>query len=167
VNEPYLLWGLGLLGAALLLVVVEVLIPSAGVISLVATGAAITGVVALFKVSVWWGIAGILAVIVLGPMAALFGLNLLPSTPMGRKILFGQSGEDPVSKGGGPGPFDALVGREGVALTDLHPVGTVKVGSERVEALSETAWIPAGTSVRVTSADGLSVKVRAIQTPPA
>ena len=55
-GDDFLFWGLGLVAAALLLIVVEVFVPSAGLISLTATGCAIAGVYCLFKVSVGWGI---------------------------------------------------------------------------------------------------------------
>ncbi|MBL8759125.1 MAG: hypothetical protein JNK35_11930, partial [Phycisphaerae bacterium] len=47
--EPLLLWGLGLLAASLLIVVIELFLPSAGVLALVATAVAIAGVVCLFR----------------------------------------------------------------------------------------------------------------------
>lgn len=55
-----------------------------------------------------------------------------------------------------------LVGREGTAITDLRPSGTVLVGEERVDVVSESEWIPAGSPVRVVSAEGYRHVVRAI-----
>jgi membrane-bound serine protease (ClpP class) len=56
-----------------------------------------------------------------------------------------------------------LVGREGVALTDLRPSGTVLVGEERVDAVSESAWIEDGTMVRVVSSEGYRHVVRPLR----
>lgn len=55
-----------------------------------------------------------------------------------------------------------LVGREGVALTDLRPSGTALFGEERVDAVSESEWIEEGTEVRVVSSEGYRVVVRPI-----
>lgn len=55
-----------------------------------------------------------------------------------------------------------LVGREGRALTDLRPSGTALVGEERVDVVSESEWIPAGSTVRVVSAEGYRHVVRAV-----
>ncbi len=49
---------------------------------------------------------------------------------------------------------DELVGVEGVALTDLRPSGTAAFGEERVDVVSEGAYVPAGTPVRVVRAEG-------------
>ncbi len=56
-----------------------------------------------------------------------------------------------------------LVGREGMALTDLRPAGTVLLGEERVDAVSESAWIEEGTAVRVVSSEGYRLVVRPLR----
>lgn len=161
-TDPLLI-GLGLLGIALLLVVVEVFIPSAGVISLIATVVAIAGIVALFRVSVSWGVAGILSMLVLGPTTALFALRILPSTPFGKKLLFGERGEaEPILADPAEDENRALMGEEGVAVTDMRPVGAIRVGGKRMQATSEVAMIRAGTAVRIMSVEGNHIRVRPV-----
>jgi membrane-bound serine protease (ClpP class) len=58
-----------------------------------------------------------------------------------------------------------LVGREGVALTDLRPSGTVLIGEERVDAVSESEWIEDGTAVKVVSSEGYRHVVRPLRAP--
>lgn len=53
-----------------------------------------------------------------------------------------------------------LVGREGTALTDLRPAGTVLIGDERIDAVSEAAWIEHGTRVKVVRSEGYRLVVR-------
>ena len=60
-----------------------------------------------------------------------------------------------------PHRFD-LVGREGRAITDLRPSGTALVGEERIDVVSESEWIPAGSPIRVVTAEGYRHVVRAI-----
>ena len=47
-----------------------------------------------------------------------------------------------------------LVGVEGVALTDLRPSGTGVFGEERVDVVSDGAYVPAGTPIRIVRAEG-------------
>lgn len=47
-----------------------------------------------------------------------------------------------------------LVGSLGVALTDLRPSGAAKFGEERVDVVSDSSWISAGTPVRIVRAEG-------------
>lgn len=58
-----------------------------------------------------------------------------------------------------------LVGREGTAITDLRPSGTALVGEERIDVVSEAEWIPAGSPIRVVSAEGYRHVVRTIRAP--
>jgi len=44
---------------------------------------------------------------------------------------------------------EELVGAEGVAITDLRPSGTVRIGSERLDVVSDVGFVPKGTPVRV------------------
>jgi membrane-bound ClpP family serine protease len=166
VNEQLLFWGLALLGVALLLVVIEVFVPSGGLITLGAAGAAIAGIVILFRYDVTWGLMGILAVMVLGPAMFGFALRVWPSTPLGRSMLGEKSPEErEIERMAAQRERDrmsALVGAEGITMTDLRPVGVVNIDGERVDALAETGYIPAGVKVRVTVIESNQIKVRAL-----
>ena len=60
-------------------------------------------------------------------------------------------------------PRPDLLAREGVAMTDLRPSGTVSIGEERVDAVSEAEWIEEGTEVRVVSSEGYRLVVRPLR----
>ena len=47
-----------------------------------------------------------------------------------------------------------LIGATGVAVTDLRPSGTVKIGKERIDVVTDSSWITAGTPVKVVKSDG-------------
>jgi membrane-bound serine protease (ClpP class) len=59
-----------------------------------------------------------------------------------------------------------LVGLEGAAITDLRPSGTALFGDERLEVVSGAEWIPAGTPIRIVSAEGYRRVVRPLEAPP-
>lgn len=54
-----------------------------------------------------------------------------------------------------------LVGAAGVAVTDLRPAGIGQFGDERLDVVSEGAWIPAGTAIRLIRSEGYRHVVRA------
>jgi membrane-bound serine protease (ClpP class) len=54
-----------------------------------------------------------------------------------------------------------LLGLDGVAVTDLRPSGTARVGEERLDVVTEGSFIPAGTPVRIVQSDGYRHVVRA------
>ena len=55
-----------------------------------------------------------------------------------------------------------LVGKHGPAITDLRPAGTALVGDERIDVVSESEWISAGTPVKILSAEGYRHIVRSV-----
>jgi membrane-bound ClpP family serine protease len=166
VNEAMLFWGLGLLAAGLLLVIVEVFVPSGGLIALTATGCSIAGIYCLFRYSTTWGLVGVLIMLFLGPLVFMFALKIWPSTPIGRRIM----GERPpeVVEAERLADFkereamQSLVGAEGKVLTDLRPVGLAEIDGRRYEVLAQSSFIPAGSSIRVTVVEGNQIKVRPI-----
>jgi membrane-bound ClpP family serine protease len=166
VNEQLLFWGLALLAVALVLVIVEVFIPSGGLIALGATAAAFAGIIMLFRYNTTWGLTGVLAVMVLGPAAFGFALRVWPSTPMGRKMLGEKSIEErEIERQSVQRERDrmgALLGAEGIAMTDFRPIGVVILDGERLDALSEAGYIRAGTRVRVTVVESNQIKVRPV-----
>lgn len=56
-----------------------------------------------------------------------------------------------------------LVGSEGVAITSLRPAGVGLFADERVDVVSESEWIQAGTPIRIMSAEGYRHVVRAVR----
>jgi len=58
---------------------------------------------------------------------------------------------------------EELVGQTGTAVTPFRPAGILEVDGRRIDAVSEGAFIPAGTPVRIVSVEGPRVLVRAIE----
>jgi membrane-bound serine protease (ClpP class) len=55
-----------------------------------------------------------------------------------------------------------LVGQDGVALTDLRPSGTARVGQERLDVVTEGEYVPQGSRVQVVRSDGYRHVVRKV-----
>ncbi len=58
-----------------------------------------------------------------------------------------------------------LIGRDGVALTDLRPAGTGEFEDERVDVVSESEWIEKGSPIRIVASEGYRHVVRLIRAP--
>ena len=59
-------------------------------------------------------------------------------------------------------PRPELVGREGIAITDLRPSGVGIFEDERIDIVSESEWIEQGTPVRIVAAEGYRHVVRSL-----
>jgi membrane-bound serine protease (ClpP class) len=93
-------------------------------------------------------------------VSVLYGwLRHLPTSTRFRKVLL-QDGH-PASEGYISAPPRAdLVGRSGVALTDLRPSGAVTVDGERIDAVTEGEYLKQGAAVQVVRSEGYRHVVR-------
>jgi membrane-bound serine protease (ClpP class) len=56
-----------------------------------------------------------------------------------------------------------LVGRRGVAVTDLRPAGVGRFDGERVDIVAEEGWLTTGTVIEIVRAEGYRHVVRAVE----
>lgn len=165
-EDTLLLWGFGLLAGAVLLLVLEVFVPSGGVLGVSALLVAIAGLVA-FWIEGWiWGVTSTGIVVVLTPMAINFLIKLMPNTPVGKRMFLQEDPELVEARHREEAARReqelALIGAVGVAVNDLYPVGIAEIEGTKIDVLAEGGAIDAGTPVRVTKIEGNQVKVRAI-----
>jgi membrane-bound serine protease (ClpP class) len=165
--DPMLVWGASLIGAAALLLVIEMFVPSGGVIAVTAGVVGLSGVVCLFLMDanpVLWGSLGLLTLLVMFPLSFALWVKILPSTPIGR-VLLGMAPEsagEPLDPDQAPSPLAGFVGAEGVAATPLRPVGKIELAGVRYEALAEGLPVETGERVRVIGVSGNELRVRAL-----
>jgi membrane-bound ClpP family serine protease len=159
--EGLLLWGLLLLGVALLIVLIDLFVPSGGLLALVSLTVAIAGVVCLFMHDTRWGLAGLGLVVVGGPALFALSVKIFPHTPMGRMLILGGEPHDEKPPPQAD-PLAALIGKEGQVVTDLRPVGVVRIEGVKHDAVSQTRLVRAGETVRVVAVEGPTLKVRPI-----
>lgn len=165
-DNTLLMWGFGLMGAALGLVVIELFVPSGGIIAVTAFVVAISGIVAFFRYDTMWGVSSLAFTVVMAPVIVHYAFKIMPHTPVGRRLILGPRDDEEVQRQAlaeqqARDEEQALVGLTGVALTDLRPVGVAQIEGNRVEVLAEGGAISAGAPVRVTSVQGNQIKVRA------
>ena len=160
------IWGVGLVALMFVLLLVELFLPTGGVLGITALVAGLAGVVCLFRYDAAWGFSGLLASIVLLPAFAAFAFRIWPQTPMGRRIIGAPTDEEDAARRLGElrerQRLASLVGKEGLVLTSLRPVGVIEIDGVRYDALAETMLVQAGRRVRVVLADGSQIKVREI-----
>lgn len=95
-------------------------------------------------------------VIVIAMMYTL--LRIMPRTTRTRGIFLQAATDRDAGYISAPERED-LVGREGVALTDLHPSGVVLIGDERVDVVSDAGFVAKGSRVRVVRAEAYRMVV--------
>jgi membrane-bound serine protease (ClpP class) len=56
-----------------------------------------------------------------------------------------------------------LVGRRGLAVTDLRPAGVGRFDGERIDIVAEEGWLTAGTPIEIVRSEGYRHVVRAVE----
>ncbi|QDS97625.1 NfeD family protein [Adhaeretor mobilis] len=142
------------------LIVLEVFIPSGGVISFFAVVALVASLVMAFRRDLTTGLSFIMISLVAVPSVVGLAFKAWPHTPMGRSFL-GELPDEEDSK-----PHDArraLVGRVGVARTKMLPSGSVLVDDQLLDAVSQGRAIDPGQAIVVVEVSSNRVVVRAAQ----
>lgn len=151
-----------LLLAGLVLIVLELMFPSFGLLGVGAALCLIAAIAVAFAKDDALGVGFLVATALGVPLAIWGGFKLLPLSPA-RKLLVNEgptfadlAAVDPRDKG--------LLGREGVVDSLLRPSGTATFDGRRVDVVTRGEAIEAGVRVRVLEVEGNRVVVGAL--PP-
>ena len=157
----------GLLALGLLLILVEVFIPSMGILGTLAAASIVTGGVLAFNHDPNGLFIGYLITsVVLIPLMIFTGLKILPKTPIGKALMIsGPSFSSEEAKASESG-LDELVGKEGAAVTHLRPAGIAMFGDRRVDVVTQGELLDRETRIRVIKVEGNRVVVGRIEEKP-
>lgn len=138
-------------------VVAEIMLPSGGLLSLAAAGLFGYSLYYVFaNVSAGAGMAFIVADIIILPIVGIIGLKMLARSPMAlRSSLSRKSGVVSYDE-----KLSEYLGKEGVALTDLRPSGTIRINGNRIDVVSRGDYIDKGEAVIVIKVEGSRVVVK-------
>ncbi|BAM05234.1 NfeD family protein [Phycisphaera mikurensis] len=163
-DTDYLLYALLLLAGAFVMLVLELFLPSGGLLGVAGAIAALAAVGCFFAEDTTLGFAALLGLAVVTPVLLGLGLWIWPHTPIGRRLVLGASEEGGAEEGAGALPstaaFRPAVGDVGETLSPLRRIGTVRFDGKRVECMAESGMIDPGVSVRVSRVSGNEVFVR-------
>ena len=124
---------------------------------------ALAGAIALgfkaFDGQYGWPIA--ISIILLGAVAVWLWIKFFPHSSIGRKMTV--ENDLASAKASDPG-LQALVGKSGIATSDLRPSGFATVENRRVDVVSEGGMIRRGTAVEVVRVEGSRVIVKTLST---
>lgn len=146
-----------LLALGLGLIVAEVLFPSFGILSVLATVALVASIAMAFQDSTATGVQFLIATALLVPAVILLGFKILPRSPLGRRLVIaggpadGKNVQDPRDL--------LLLGQEGTIEAACRPAGMARLDGRRVDVVTRGEWIEAGERVKVIEVEGNRVVV--------
>ncbi len=144
-----------LLLAGVLVIVVEMFVPSAGVLGVVAATFLISGVIVAFMHSLLFGLGVLSGTSLAMPFLFWLLVKVWPLTPLGKAILMTDTNEDVLPES----DVDKLIGQVGVAKTKMLPSGIVVIDGVQHDAVSDGFAVSPGDVVKVTSVKGNRIYV--------
>jgi len=145
------------------LLIAEVFVPSGGIISIFALASLVGGVAIFFRHSTFAGVTGIVIAVVMIPLVLIVAYKIFPKTRFGKTVTLAP----PQRQQGDAIPdtqdLKALLGKEGVVLSPLRPVGMCDFSGHRVECVAEGGYIEKDNTVKVIRVQGTQLTVRTIE----
>jgi membrane-bound serine protease (ClpP class) len=154
-NAIYLPIFLQLIGV--LVIIAEIILPSGGILSILATGLFGYSLYLVFtNASVSAGMGFIMADLILIPILIYFGIRFLAKSPVTlRKKL---SKEDGVTSQS-PDQID-YIGSQGLAITDLRPSGVATINEKRLDVVTRGEYLEKQTEIIVIAVRGNQIVVK-------
>ncbi len=151
-----MLWSILLLLVALVVVVIEFFLPTAGLLAVLATILFVASVILAFKVGLVWGTGMLVTTLVALPATIATMLRVLPYTPLGKRMF-----QPPVAPLPDPKheELSSLIGRIGVTISEMMPSGLIEIDGKRLEAVAPGIVIPSGTNIEITRVSGNQIYV--------
>jgi membrane-bound serine protease (ClpP class) len=159
----WLLFAVFLYFLAGMLIVAEVFIPSAGLITICAVGCLAGGVAIFFSRSPTAGWVGVLIAVVMVPSVLVGAYKLFPHTRFGKRVLLTPPQQTQGTAIPDTEELKGLLGMTGTVITTMRPVGMCDFSGRRIECVAEGGYVKKGEQVKVISVESTQVKVRVIQ----
>lgn len=157
----FILWATLLLLLGLALIVLEMFIPSGGVLGLLSTLSILAAIVLAFVDGPGTGLAFVLTTVVAIPAILAAAVRVWPDTPMGRHILLRvPTPEEVLPDSPLRRELKSLVGKYGVARSVMLPSGVVVIDGQPIDAIGQGVAIEPGQRIKVVEVRGTRVVVR-------
>ncbi len=152
-----MVWSILLMLVGCVVLVLEVFIPSGGILAVLSAAAFIGSILIAFQQGPVTGFAFVMTTVVAVPLVLVLAFHLWPKTRIGKAFL----GELPRDEDVLPDhPHRALVGRVGIARSKMLPSGAVEIDGQMVDAVSQGQAIEPGQNVVVIEVRANRVVVR-------
>jgi membrane-bound ClpP family serine protease len=149
-------WVLLLLIVGLAVMVLEVFLPSGGILGFLSLTAIVAAIATAFlEMGATAGFVVLAVATVVVPTVLALAFRWFPETPLGRRVL--PPPPDPADVAPAAArrlELEKLLGRSGRALSEMLPWGMVEIDGVRVEAQSDGGPIEYGAAVQAVSVQG-------------
>ena len=141
------------------LIIMEIFLPSGGILGILAAAALVTSLVLAFRESDATGFTFLGLAVVIVPVSVMLGLKFFPKTPVGRRLILPPTTNTAAPAGIAEKDYTALLGRKGKAVTPLRPSGIIEIDGQRYSAAADGEMIRQGVEIAVITVEGNNIIV--------
>lgn len=152
---------LAFFGLGILFLLIEVFVPGFGIFGILGIAGIIGSIIAA-SVSVKQAFLSIAVSFVLSIIIVTLFFKYLSKKPSFSRLILTLNQEKDLGYTA-PIKKDAILGKQGYAITPLRPAGTVEIENERIDAVSEGEFLPAGTRIEVVKIDSSRIVVKKVK----
>lgn len=155
-------WIILLFVGGVLFVIAEILIPSSGLLTLLAIASFLGSIILAFMGGQNVGIVVLVLVVCTTPALIYAAVRVWPHTPIGRRIIL--SGPDHAGTAGDLAALEPekLEGQIGITKTKLRPAGKIELGDRVIDCVTEGDMVGKGVRVKILQVEGNRVVVRPV-----
>ena len=158
-------WSVLMLLVALIIVAIELFVPSGGLLGVLSAMAVCASLVLAFMTSIKFGMIMLTVSCFLIPIVIMSGLHWWPHTPIGRRILIRPPTRDEVVPDlEEERHLRSLIGKRGVAKSKMLPSGIVEIEGQTYDANSDGAAIDPEQPIEVIGETMRRLQVRLVST---
>jgi len=154
--------GLFLIILAAFLLVIEIFVPSFGLLTGCAVAALAGGIWVFFRESTAAGWVGVGIAVVVMPIVWVITYRMFPNTRFGKSVSLA----GPKRQKGDAIPdtpdLAKMLGETGVVISPLRPVGMCDFDGERLECVAETGYVEIDVTIKVIRVEGTQLTVRTV-----
>jgi len=159
----WLVFAVFLYFACAVLIIAEVFVPSGGLISLCALACVIGGIAIFFHYSTTAGWIGIGIATVMIPAVLIFAYRIFPKTRFGKSVTLSPPERQQGDAIPDTSELKELLGKVGIVLTPLRPVGMCDFAGQRLECVAESGYVEKDKKVKVINVESTQLTVRTIE----
>jgi membrane-bound ClpP family serine protease len=165
--DQLFLWSLLLLLLGLACLVLEMFVPSGGMLGVLSTLSILSALVLAFMSGPMYGSAMTIAVTILVPVILAVAVKYWPHTPLGKLIMLTppESVEEVLPSTEAYRTRNLMIGKKGVAKSPMLPSGVVLIEGRTYDAISSGMPIEANQPICVVGVDTQRLVVRAEKLP--
>lgn len=150
---------------ALVLALVDLYVPSAGMLLFLSLLAAVGSVLFGFQGGMTSGMTMLTLVLASVPIVAVVAIRIWPHTPVGRRIVLGLPRAQPTTANEQQNALSQWIGHVLVSEYPLMPSGQITIDYRPYNALAEAGYIEAGQRIEVVSVRHRDLIVRVSDRP--